>query len=386
MSASRRLPLVALVALAAGCTVRELSVGVAPGAGGTGPMAVDAGDGPLTPTRPPAIDVLFVIDDSSYTRALQQKLLANFPLFMTRRIRASGFSNLHIGVISTDMGAGDGSVTGCDSSGGKNGVFQYTARGSCTTTGLDPGATFISEVDGVTNYTGTREEVFGCIASLGESGCGFEHPFAAITRALGADGSPPPAENQGFLRPDAHLLIVIVTDEDDCSAPRGSPLFDTATNTTLDSPLGPPGSFRCNEFGHLCNGARPPRLPPSGNAADVVTLEGCTPAEDQGMLIPVATVATQLRSLKSSSRQQIMIAAITGPATPYSVRWMDRPGDNLGPRPHVNASCTAADGSSAAPAVRVHELIRHFAGASFTIPACVDDYRPTLDALMVVAN
>ena len=269
-------------------------------------------------------------------------------------------------------------------SGGKNGILQYTARGSCTTTGLDPGATFISDIDGVKNYTGNREDVFGCIASLGESGCGFEHPFASITRALGADGSPPPAENQGFLRPEAHLFIVIVTDEDDCSAPHGSPLFDTATNTTLESPLGPPGNFRCNEFGHLCNGARPPRLPPSGNASDVVTLDGCVSAEDQGMLIPVATVASQLRSLKSSPTQWIKLVAITGPATPYTVRWVDRRGDNLGPRPQITASCTAADASSAAPAVRINQLLRYFSGYSFTIPACVDDYKPALDALMIV--
>ena len=79
-----------------------------------------------------------------------------------------------------------------------------------------------------------------------------------------------------------------------------------------------------------------------------------------------------------------MIAAITGPATPYSVRWVDRPGDNLGPRPHITASCTAADASSAAPAVRINQLLRFFPGTSFTIPACVDDYAPTLDALMIV--
>jgi len=161
-------------------------------------------------------------------------------------------------------------------------------------------------------------------------------------------------------------------------------LFDTATNTTLESPLGPPGNFRCNEFGHLCNGARPPRLPPSGNASDVVTLEGCASAEGQGMLIPVDVFASQLAHLKRVPLQQILIAAITGPATPYSVRWVDRPGDNLGPRPRITASCTAADGSSAAPAVRINQLGLNFYGAMFTIPACADDYAPTLDALMVV--
>jgi hypothetical protein len=382
MTARRLLP-VGLAALAAACTARELNIGGPPGTGGSSDMEVDAGSGPPTPPLP-AIDILFVIDDSSFARSLQGKLLANFPLLMTRLIRAAGFTSLHIGIISTDMGAGDGSIGGCDSGGGKNGIFQYAPRGSCPTASLAPGATFISDVDGVKNYAGDLQDVFGCIAALGESGCGFEHPFASITRALGADGSPPPAENQGFLRPEAHLLIVIATDDDDCSAPHGSPLFDTATNTTLGSTLGPLGNFRCYEFGHLCNGARPPRQPPSGNASDVVTLDGCTSAEDQGMLIPVSTVATQLRSLKTSTGRQIMIAAITGPATPYSVRWVDRPGDNLGPRPHITPSCTAADASSAAPAVRINQLLRYFPATSFTIPACVDDYAPTLDALVVV--
>ena len=282
-------------------------------------------------------------------------------------------------MISTDLGAGDGSVAGCDATGGKNGIFQYTARGTCTTSGLDPGATFISDIDGARNYSGNLADVFSCIAALGESGCGFEHQLAAITRALGADGRPAPAENQGFLRPDAFLVIVVVTDEDDCSAPPDSPLFDTATNTTLESPLGPPGNFRCNEFGHLCNGARPPRLPPSGNANDVVTLEGCVSAEDQGMLIPVRTVAAQIRSLKRFPDEQIVVGAITGPTTPYTVRWVDRPGDNLGPRPHIAASCTSADTSSAAPAVRIQQLARAFGPNGMVLPAAptITDRRST---------
>ena len=141
-----------------------------------------------------------------------------------------GLPNIHIGVISSDMGAGDGSIAGCDATGGKNGVFQYTPRGTCTATNLAPGATYISDVDGVRNYTGHLEDVFTCIAALGESGCGFERQFAAITRALGADGQPPPPENQGFLRPDAYLAIVMITNEDDCSATSES-FYDTSSNT-----------------------------------------------------------------------------------------------------------------------------------------------------------
>ena len=86
------------------------------------------------------------------------------------------------------MGAGDGSVDSCNSTGGKKGIFQYTARGTCTATDLQQGATYISDIAGPRNYTGNLEDVFTCIAALGEGGCGFEHQFAAILRSLGADG------------------------------------------------------------------------------------------------------------------------------------------------------------------------------------------------------
>ena len=90
------------------------------------------------------------------------------------------------------------------------------------------------------------------------AGCGFEHQFAAITRALGADGrGAAPAENQGFLRPDAYLAIVMITNEDDCSARRPACRCSTRRNTNLASQLGPPANFRCNEFGHLSATAAP---------------------------------------------------------------------------------------------------------------------------------
>ena len=93
------------------------------------------------------------------------------------------------------------------------------------------------------NYAGNLPDVFTCIAALGQEGCGFEHQFAAITRALGADGQPAPVENQGFLRRDAYLAIVMITNEDDCSVPAGVPLFDTSANLTLASCSGRPATF-----------------------------------------------------------------------------------------------------------------------------------------------
>ena len=65
MTARRLLP-VGLAALAAACTARELNIDGVPPGPGDGVVTVDAGDpGGFKPTR--AVDILFVIDDSSFT-------------------------------------------------------------------------------------------------------------------------------------------------------------------------------------------------------------------------------------------------------------------------------------------------------------------------------
>src|SRR4051794_25791080 len=206
------------------------------------------------------LDILFMIDNSSSMRLSQTNLLTNFPGFMdVLKNLPGGLPNIHVAVVSSDMGAGDGSFASCDASGGNNGVFQYTPRGTCAASPLAPNATYLSNVGGVTNYTGDISAAFSCIAALGDTGCGFEHQFASVARALGADGRPAPAENQGFLRSDALLAIVMVTNEDDCSERPGVPIFDTGFNTNLASQVGPPANYRCNEWGHVCNGVKPPR-------------------------------------------------------------------------------------------------------------------------------
>ena len=255
------------------------------GAGGARAGAQIARTFAVSLNQRPDVDVLFLVDDSFSMATAQATLRQGFARFVAAlRNRPEGLPNLHIAVISSDMGAGDGTISGCAGT-GKGGAFQYRPSGTCTSTGLQGGATFISDVDGVKNYTGNLEDVFGCIAALGEAGCGFEQPFAAITRALGTDGAAP-VENLGFLRPDADLAIVLLSNEDDCSVLDGLPLFDTSANSKLDSQLGPPSSFRCNEFGHLCDGAAPIRRAPNGQVTDTVNYQSCVSAEGSGCSRP----------------------------------------------------------------------------------------------------
>src|SRR5215831_1352380 len=81
------------------------------------------------------VDILFLIDDSSEMTLQQTNLINNFPTFMTTLQSApQGLPNLHIAVVSQDMGAGDGTIAGCNATSGDQGIFRYVARGTCTTT------------------------------------------------------------------------------------------------------------------------------------------------------------------------------------------------------------------------------------------------------------
>ena len=80
-------------------------------------------------------------------------------------------------------------------------------------------------------------QAFSCLATVGTSGCGFEHQLASAAVSLGFRGTTP-AANVGFLRPDAFLAIAFITNEDDCSAPPDTPIFDDSI-TGQASPFGP---------------------------------------------------------------------------------------------------------------------------------------------------
>jgi hypothetical protein len=335
------------------------------------------------------LDILFMIDDSTSMRPSQTNLLNNFPAFMdVLKSLPGGLPNIHVAVISANTGVGTDDIQQC-SSAGDQGIFKYTPRGTCTASPLNPGATYLSNVGGQANYTGDISAAFSCIAALGDTGCGFERQFDSIVRALGADGLSPPAENAGFLRPDALLAIVMVTNEDDCTARAGTNLYEPLVNTLVASTFGPVSSFRCNEFGHVCNGVRPPRLAPNGDVAAQVMLQNCTSSECDGSLMPVAEFVARIKSLKTAPASEILLAAITGPPTPYTVTWRapliadSSCGSATCPWPAIAHSCTAVDQSFGDPAVRISEAVSAFGVNGFLSSICETNFGP---ALQQIAN
>jgi alpha-tubulin suppressor-like RCC1 family protein len=345
--------------------------------------AADGGGGNAPPTR--NFDFLFLVDNSTQMESGQAALIGAFPRLMSGlQALPGGLPNVQVAVISSDMGA-EG-VVGCTAP--HNGAFQSTARAPCTNTTLAAGARFIRNVGGQANYTGAIAEVFGCIAALGSMGCGYEQPLLSVSRALGADGMPAPSTNQGFLRTDADLVIVIVSNEDDCSAQGGaaSPLF--ASNGTVDTTAGPVGpliSFRCNEFGHLCDEGPPLR---NGRVDQTKTYNNCRSNEHSLYLRSVASFVREIKALKPFPDRQIVLAAIGGVAQaapagaiPYSVSWREPPTTDS-PWPYVNPACGVHTGTFGDPAVRLAELTRQFGGNGILASVCDADYAPVMDAIV----
>jgi hypothetical protein len=321
------------------------------------------------------VDVVFVIDDAGSSGAAQRGLVSAFAEY--QRVLASlpgGLPNVHIGVVSTNMGAGrTNDIESCKGD-GDTGVFQSRPRGpTCATAGLNPGQNFLINVNGQANYTGTLADAFTCIAMLGQDGCAFTHPLEAALRALGADGARAPAENTNFLRDDAFLQVVVLSVEDDCSAPPNSDLFD------VNDALGPRTTYRCSRFGHLCKGKQPPALP-----ASAVDLGTCVSAED-GRLIRVQDVARALKNLKVD-QTKVAVAAIGGPTTPYVVNVQPASSTDPTPTPYLEASCSipTPDGGGVAigePGVRLKQWVDAFGSQGEFQTICNNDFTPAMTAI-----
>ncbi|HEY4395315.1 MAG TPA: hypothetical protein VGP64_14695 [Polyangia bacterium] len=367
---------------------------------------------------PGDLDVLFMIDNSSSMTEMQQKLTDQIPQFVTALENLpTGLPNIHVAVVSSDMGA-PGDVTssiGCTLA-GDQGAFQNMPRGFCTATTLQNGATFISNVGGVVNYTGSLSDTLSCIALLGDKGCGFENQLGSVARALGADGSPAPASNAGFLRPNAQLAIILLSNEDDCSAPPNTPLYSLdvggSNQQNIMNALGPIANYRCNAYGHLCVDAasstscliEPPNHVPAdaqiSASGATVNFTECESADGSGLLSSVQGFVQGIRSLKADPDNQIVVGAIVAPPTPYTVTWAPaQNGQNTQPGelwPQVEHSCGPAgsddvnplatenptDGSFGDPAVRISQFVHGFGDNGIVGSVCDPSYQTAVNAIV----
>jgi len=202
-------------------TTTDVSTGVLPT--GDGPkldLAVpDAGTG--SDEGCTKIDFLFVVDNSNSMAAEQALLTAALPGFITA-IQAAlpDTSDYQIGVTKTDVFGFDDNPNPdpqnpCPYALG--GLLSHaTPDGQKTGTG--PSCNFASGKNFMTAGPSLAQE-FSCTASVGVKGNTGETQAAALLAAVGPELAAPGACNEAFLRPDALLVVVMITDEDDDWSP-----------------------------------------------------------------------------------------------------------------------------------------------------------------------
>jgi hypothetical protein len=173
------------------------------------------------------VDLLFVIDNSGSMEDEQASLVASFEGFVAGIQAALGSANsYHVGVVTTD--AYSNNAPGCTELGA-----LVTRTGGDASSGMDcqpfsSGARYLDETE--PDLAGK----FSCIAQVGISGSGDEIQaqagYHAISPAMNAAG----ACNEGFIRDDALLVVVIITDEND--APDCVPLLGCLGGSEGDPP------------------------------------------------------------------------------------------------------------------------------------------------------
>jgi hypothetical protein len=178
------------------------------------------------------VDMLLVVDNSFSMVDLRTELPELLDAFIAGSDEPGEerpeLTDIHVAVISTDMGVlGAEEGTDFDSCAGQgdDGLFiQLTAEEleQCSPE-MQP---FVAYEDGAGEIT--TEVAASCVPEVGVGGCGFEQPLEAMLKALwpasntavtfvSGEGHGEDA-NAGFLREDSLLVVVVVSDEDDCSA------------------------------------------------------------------------------------------------------------------------------------------------------------------------
>jgi len=244
-----------LVKIACGAVVSALSLGGGGGCGGKSSTtgedegaaasggAANGGGGLqiVSAPRPEKVDLLFMID-SSADMAEKQRLLSQAVGGLVESV-AEVVGDIHIGVITSslgDHGSGDicstnlGSTTIIDHTFDDHAHLLPTVRQGLASSddagflAWDPGASDAA-------HDGVIRNVADHVTAAGEAGCAFEASLEAWYRFLVDPDPVGSMSNNGmvsvrgltsalildqraaFLRPDSLLVIVMLTDENDCS-------------------------------------------------------------------------------------------------------------------------------------------------------------------------
>ena len=273
--------LLAVAGVATGCLDRPLAL-VEPA---TTNVFVDQ----ITQTGVDKIDLLFMVDNSTSMADKQNILQAAVPALVSRLVdpicvdandaptggsspckvgtpEFTPINDIHVGVITSSLGARGGDVCGPNQMGTGTQVHTLDDKGELvpklrTAVDVPVGSGFLTwGPGGLSDSTAFAGDVRAEIAAAGQYGCGFEAQLESWYRflidpfppaSIVKSGNPPEnarvgvnmdvlAQRKAFLRPDSLVAIIMLSDEDDCS------ISDTGFSWLVGSyPPMPRGTAAC---------------------------------------------------------------------------------------------------------------------------------------------
>jgi hypothetical protein len=301
------------------------------------------------------LDMLFVVDNSGSMHEEQEELGRRVEQMIRELVHPSNaddpdgpspVTDLHLAVISTDIGSGGYRLGTCDNPslndmGGDRGLMQTGVGAACSAESFAPYATFDAE----SNATPIWEQ-FACVANLGTGGCGIEQPLEAALMALSPQ-SDPGMPNSGFLRPDSLLAVIFVTDEDDCSA-QNATIFDSDNGA-----LGPAAEMN----------------------------QRCVRHAD--LLQPVDRYIDGFRALRDDPDTQLVVATISGVPADWEGSLDDLRGmviEDSSEEGGLRPSCRSTHGA-AVPPVRLAQFTQAFGENGLMESICNDDWTASIQAI-----
>jgi hypothetical protein len=423
------LPLV----LAAGCSRTATCVedcgagesGESGESGETGDPNPDPDDSLLNLTQSKAVDILFVIDNSGSMAEEQTQLTADVGAFIEVLEHPDVHADYRIGITTTDNGnpwcppngttpeAGALVLSSCKTrlddflfNAGQIDARDLACNDICTldaaaleilptVTELDPEPKprpWLERITGQSNLPPDTDTAaaFACFAPQGINGCGFESQLESMYLALSRAQTIGEA-SYGFLRPDAILAVVILSDEADCSYNEDyASIFDAEGDKAFWSdPMAVfPTSAVCWNAGVECTGD-----PSNYASCDPVNkgVDGQVGVVDaEAVLHPMSRYIDLLDDLEQAKQtfdpdQEIIVALIGGVdsqgETVYAEVGASDPEfqDNFG----IGPGCEAPNPNDpnnptrAVPPVRQRALVEAFTpGNMFSI--CEGDYAAAL--------
>lgn len=149
-------------------------------------------------------DILFVIDNSGSMAPKQQNVRNNTAAFIAELAKSP--TEYHLGILTTDL------------------YNEQTDAGRLRLAGATAPPYFWTSPDPNSPQADAQRQALidsfnATVLSLGTKGNGAEAGLATPLEALSSTNADVVAHNAGFLRQDADLAIIVVTDEDDCSPP-----------------------------------------------------------------------------------------------------------------------------------------------------------------------